>query len=78
MQLIPYFDSLSEAEQEAYAGRCGTTAKYLSTHIMYRPARKIPRRELMYALAEHSCGKVSFDDVLKHFYPKPEKKRVSA
>lgn len=76
MDLISYFDSLSEAQQEAYAGRCDTTAKYLSTHIMYSPPRKIPRRELMYALAEQSQGKVSFDEVLKHFYPKPEKKRA--
>lgn len=78
MELISYFESLKPADQQAYAERCGTTANYLSIHIMCTPPRKMARPPLMHSLADESRGKVSFDEVLKHFYPRPDKKRATS
>lgn len=65
MTFTEYLSSLSMAEQDAYAERCGTTGKYLRTHI--RPGTRTPRKDLMHALAEESGGEVSIEAVLIHF-----------
>lgn len=65
MTLSKYISGLSEAEQDAYAERCGTTGKYLRGHI--KCATRVPRPALMRALAAESHGVVSLDDVLRHF-----------
>ncbi|MCK0153880.1 hypothetical protein MWU49_09205 [Alcanivorax sp. S6407] len=65
MTLYEYIDGLTEAEQDAYAGRCGTTGKYLRGHI--KGATRIPRPALMKALSVESSGEVSLDDVFRHF-----------
>ena len=65
MTLIQFLSNLSMSEQDAYAERCGTTGKYLRTHI--RPATRTPRRELLIALSAESDGQVSHEEVLRHF-----------
>ena len=65
MSLSQYISGLSEAEQDAYAERCGTTGKYLRAHI--KGATRTPRPGLMRALAAESHGAVSMDAVLSHF-----------
>jgi len=66
MKLLSYIESLSEAEQDDYAVRAGTTGKYLRAHIKY--ARKIARPVLIDGLCSASKGKVSRKEVLNHFY----------
>ena len=65
MTLFEYISSLNEEEQDAYAKRCGTTGKYLRSHI--KGATRTPRRELMRSLSTESGGLVSMDEVLVHF-----------
>ncbi len=65
MTLFEYIDGLDEAEQDAYAMRCGTTGKYLRGHIKF--ATRIPRPTLMRALSAESKGAVTLDDVFRHF-----------
>ena len=65
MTLLEYINSLSEADQERYAVRCGTTLKYLRGHI--KGATRIPRPALLRALSAESGGAVGFDSVLEHF-----------
>lgn len=67
MELKTYFKSLeNEADIQAYAERCGTSANYLKIHTI--PVRKIPKKPFMVKLSEGSEGKVSVDEVLNHFY----------
>lgn len=66
MSLRTFIDSLSEEEQDAYAERCGTTGRYLRTHIKY--ARKFCRPELQRLLADESYGAVTLDEVQEHFF----------
>lgn len=65
MSLSQYISGLSEAEQDDYAARVGTTGKYLRGHIKF--ATRIPRPALMKALANESHGQVTTDDVFRHF-----------
>ena len=65
MKLSDYIDSMTEAEQNAYALRCGTTGKYLRGHIKF--ATRVPRAALMKALSANSGGAVSSAEVFQHF-----------
>ena len=65
MKLNEYISTLNQCEKEAYASRCGTTVRYLITHIRY--GRKEPRKELREALSRESLGAVSHEEVLEHF-----------
>ncbi|QDJ91855.1 hypothetical protein [Acinetobacter haemolyticus] len=51
---------------EEYAKKCGTSASYLRTHLRHR--YKIPRPELMQALADHSENRFSYEDIVRWFY----------
>lgn len=65
MKLADYIRSLTTAERDDYARRCGTTPGYLNIHILH--SRKEPRRALREALARESSGNVSMPEVLEHF-----------
>jgi len=65
---VDYWRGLSKEEREAYAARAGTTVKYIETHLVSVPPRKVPRPALMNGLAEASRGRVSKADLLRHFY----------
>lgn len=49
-----------------YAVKSGTTAAYLCSHLRHR--YKIPRPELMQALAINSDGRFSYEDLVRWFY----------
>jgi len=72
MKFRDFFQDLDAEAQKRYAQRAGTTAKYIYTHYMSQPPRKIPRRELMHSLVDASDGAVSLDELLEHFYLPPE------
>jgi len=61
-----YLDRLSEEELENYATRSGTSVGYLGVHLKYR--RKMPRKDLIVALAMESNGEFSSQDLLLWFY----------
>lgn len=68
---MPFVDFLDELKADdrrfrQYAKRCRTTAGYLDTHL--RHARKVPSRDRMRLLVEHSNGRLSMDDLTAHFY----------
>jgi hypothetical protein len=65
MKLSDYINSLTKAEREDYARRCGTTPGYLQIHVLH--ARKECRRRLREALARESNSNVSISEVLEHF-----------
>lgn len=65
MSFAKFVKSLSRPELEAYAQRCGTTANYITVHLLH--ATKEPRKKLREALANESDGKVSLNEVLQHF-----------
>lgn len=65
---VDYWRGLSKDERQAYASRAGTTVKYIETHLIGVPPRKIPRQNLMGGLAKASRGRVSQEDLLRHFY----------
>lgn len=65
MKFSDYVRSLTPAELESYAARCGTSAAYIGTHLLH--ARKEPRKRLRLALSAQSEGKVSISEVLEHF-----------
>ena len=69
MELIDYFNSLSEEERSEYAGRVPTTVKYLVHHIMKPRPKKIKGASIPYIqkLANASNGEVSFLDACAHF-----------
>lgn len=66
MELVKYFRSLSDDEKESYAKRCGTTANYLTCHIMGKVPRKMPRKPLRENLYKESNGMVSKEEVMAH------------
>lgn len=53
-------------ELDVYAQKCGTSASYLRTHLRHR--YKIPRPDLMQALADHSEDRFSYEDIVRWFY----------
>ena len=67
MTFQEFINSMTEAEQDAYAVRCGTTGHNLRAHVKW--ARKVSRRDRIYAYSENSNGCVSHRAVLLHFYP---------
>jgi len=68
MDLRSYYYSLTPSQREAYAKRCGTSVKYFDNHLMLKRPSRIPRRELLTALADKSKGNVSFEKVISHFF----------
>lgn len=72
MTLQEYFYSLSKSEREAYCDRAGTTFDYVRIHLipLRGGAGKIPRPSLLKRLAAATCGRVSYQAVLMHFYGK--------
>lgn len=70
MELKAYYYSLTPSEREQYAERAGTTAEYIRIHLVprNRAPQKLPKKELMQGLADASQGRVSFQEVLAHFY----------
>jgi len=73
MRFDKYFKNLSEDEQAKYAVNCGTTAKYIYTHLACSPPRKIPRKPLFDNLHLQSGGMVSKKEILDHFFGDDEK-----
>lgn len=69
MNYRSYFVALNADQREAYARRAGTSSAYIQIHLMATPPRKIPRPELLRALADATEGACSFQDMLAHFYP---------
>ncbi|MCE1272461.1 MAG: hypothetical protein LWW88_13080 [Acinetobacter sp.] len=53
-------------ELDEYAQKCGTSSSYLRTHLRHR--YKIPRPELMQALADNSEKRFSYEDIVRWFY----------
>ncbi|UYF78261.1 hypothetical protein [Acinetobacter ursingii] len=51
---------------DSYAQKCGTSTSYLRSHLRHR--YKIPRPELMQALADNSDGSFSYEDIVRWFY----------
>jgi len=49
-----FISDMSPAELERYALKAGTTARYLTVHLIYRS--RIPRPEMMEALVHASEG----------------------
>jgi hypothetical protein len=70
MELKIYYNSLDTAERKAYAARAKTDPEYIRIHLIPRSGcpDRMPRKELLRALAEASNGSVSFEEVLKHFF----------
>ena len=66
MNYKTYFRNLDESAREAHAKKAGTTADYINIHLI--PKRKIPRKELMQALADASGGQCSYRDLIDYFY----------
>ena len=60
-----YYKSLPAKDRERYAKACGTTTKYIETHLI--PARKEPRRKLRIALADNSRGALTVSNISEHF-----------
>lgn len=69
MKFRDFILNMTPDELNQYAKATGTTTGYLKTHLLY--GYKEPRKNLRKALAEHSGGKVSEQEVLQHFglYP---------
>lgn len=68
-----YITALDRSDREngtnlldEYAKKCGTSSSYLRTHLRHR--YKIPRPELMQALADHSENRFSYEDIVRFFY----------
>lgn len=68
MNLIDYWNSLDNQARSAYAARVGTSVLNISCHYIPR-ARKIPRQHRLALMAEASEGRVSMEEVVRHFYP---------
>ena len=69
---------LTPYQNEAFADRVGTSPAYIQLHLMADPPRKIPRPDLMRALADATDGACTFQDVLEHFYPDAARPGVAA
>lgn len=65
MTFVQFIKSKSAKELAQFAGRCGTTAKYISAHLV--TAKKEPRKELRLALIRESNGSLSEDEIIRHF-----------
>lgn len=65
MTFPEFINGLTEAEQDAYAERCGTTGNYLRAHL--KGASRVPRPDLMKKLAAESHGSVTRDQIFRHF-----------
>lgn len=69
MRFADFYRSLSKDERASFAERSSTTVNYIEIHLLAAPERrKTPREKLMRRLVEASNGKVSFEEVLAHFY----------
>lgn len=73
MDFSTYINQLEESDREngtnmleVYAERSGTSVGYIKAHLKHR--YKIPRQELMRALAENSDGAFSYEDLVRWFY----------
>lgn len=71
MNLRDYFYSLDGDGRAAYAARVGTSVDYLRQFSIPKRAepKKLARPPLMRKLAAASEGRVSYGEVLSHFYP---------
>ena len=69
MNLRDYFYGLSPAERDAFADRAGTSAAYLTFHLI--PSRRKPDRfphiKLQRRLVAASKGGITLDAVRTHF-----------
>lgn len=65
MKFKDFISSMSDAQLDAYALRCGTSANYLRGHL--KGGTRVPRAKLLNALWQNSKGKVSKQDVFEHF-----------
>lgn len=72
MKYRDYFQGLNPRQRDAYARRAATSVGYIQTHLMSTPPRKVPRRELLRALASATQGRCSLEEVLAHFYSDEE------
>lgn len=61
-----WYRSLTGPERDAYAERAGTKRAYIETKLIFKTS--IPRPELLRRLAYASLGRVSYDDMIRHFY----------
>lgn len=65
MELRQYLDAIGADGVVAYASRCGISANYLRIHVKY--ASKDPSVSLIRELAKQSQGKLTVEDVLRHY-----------
>lgn len=68
MPFVEFLDDLKSDDRQfrRYAKRCKTTTGYLDTHL--RHARKVPSRERMHLMVQHSDGRLTIEDLTAHFY----------
>jgi len=67
MDFSDYFNSLDQKGRDRYARRAGTSSEYIRIHLVKR--NRMPRPQLLQKLATASRGKVSYEEVVAHFYP---------
>jgi hypothetical protein len=65
-----FWDELTPAQRQSYAKRAGTSREYLRIWLIppYSDPRKIPKKALLKALADATRGRVTYTQVLDHFY----------
>ena len=70
-KLYDYFYSMTKEKQEDFASRAGTQRLYLYNHLIPkikdRPDRQ-PKIDTMKSIAKATNGRVSYENVVKHFY----------
>lgn len=73
-----FYWTLSADGRQGFARRAGTTVDYIRLCLIpkYQAPLKIPRPELMRGLARASYGKISYQVVLDHFYPRNGDRRA--
>lgn len=75
MTLTKFYYSLDKPLKLAYAGAVNTTVDYIRIHLI--PKNKLPDRtpgmDKLVALAKHSGGKVSVNEVIAHFSQRNDK-----
>lgn len=78
MNYSKFFFSMTQAQQDRYALRAGTTGNYLRTHVFVPlKRRKIPRRDKIESLVKAAKGAVSMDDVLSFLYKSKNGKQAA-
>lgn len=65
-----FFLGLSQAERDAYCRQARVSQGYVRSFLLYRT--KIPKRPLMWRLAQASGGVLSYEDVVRYFFLLPE------